>query len=302
MDPDAARIANLLVGNDPRAALLEITLMGPRLVIQKGVWIALTGADLSATLNDASLPLWRPVWAPAGARISFGRPHRGCRAYLAMNGGLDVPQILGSRGTDTRAALSGLTGRPLQAGDRLPLGTDHLPPPQHPDQPTWFSWWVAHRVTTPAGHPPPLRFIPGREWAALPEPARQRLAKTDYRVSRQCNRMGLRFAGPALAMPNQPQCLSAGVTFGTIQLPPDGQPIVLGPDRQTTGGYPVLGTVVRIDWPRLGQLRPGDAVCFTPIAVDAAHALIHARERDIARLATGLSLRWPLNACTFTAY
>jgi antagonist of KipI len=296
MDPDAARMANLLVGNDPSAALLEITLMGPRLIFRKGVWIALTGADLSATLSDASLPLWRPVWAPAGTCIGFGRPRRGCRAYLAVDGGIDVPQVLGSRSTDARAAWGGLTGRSLQVGDRLPLGTAHLLPPQHQDQSIWPCWWV-----TSIDHAIHLRFIPGTDWAALAEHERQELAGNRYRISNQCDRMGLRLSGPALSLPGSLERLSAGVTFGTIQLPPDGQPIVLGPDRQTTGGYPVLGTVARIDWPCLGQLRPGDAVGFTPITVDAAHALLRDRERDIARLATGLSLRWPLSARTFTA-
>lgn len=301
MDPDAARMANLLVGNDPSAALLEITLMGPRLIFQKGVWIALTGADLSATLSDASLPLWRPVWAPAGTCIGFGARRRGCRAFLAVDGGLDVPQVLGSRSTDAKAALGGLAGRPLQAGDCLPLGTAHLPPPQHPNRPAWPRWWVTPMADVPINHPGLLRFIPGTDWAALPEHEQQGLAGTRYRISSQCDRMGLRLLGPALSLPGGPERLSAGVTFGTIQLPPDGQPIILGPERQTTGGYPVLGTVARIDWPRLGQLRPGDAVGFMPITVDAAHALMRDRERDIARLATGLSLRWPLSACTVTA-
>lgn len=300
MDPDAARIANLLVGNAPNAALLEITLMGPRLVLETGAWIALTGADLTTTLNGAPLPVWRPVWAPAGARIGFGGPRWGCRAYLAMDGGLDVQQVLGSRSTDMRAVLGGLAGRPLQAGDSLPLGIAGLPPPQRPDRPAWPRWWVKHRADIPIDHPTRLRFIPGMDWAALPEHEQQALAKNRHRISSQCDRMGLRLSGPALSLPEGPERLSAGVTFGTIQLPPDGQPIVLGPERQTTGGYPVLGTVARIDWPRLGQLRPGDTVSFMPITVDAAHAMIRARERDIARLAAGLSLRWPLNnACTF---
>ncbi len=298
MDPDAARVANLLVGNDPNAALLEITLMGPRLVLKTGIWIALTGADLTTTLNGAPLPAWRPAWAPAGARIGFGGPRRGCRAYLAVDGGLDVPQVLGSRSTDSRAGLGGLAGRPLQAGDSLPRGAARLPPPQRPDQPTWPRWWVTHHADASINHPTRLRFIPGTDWAALPKHEQQGLAESHFRVSSQCNRMGLRLSGPVLSLPDEPERLSAGVTFGTIQLPPDGQPIVLGPERQTTGGYPVLGTVARIDWSRLGQLCPGDAVSFMPITVDAAHALIRARERDIARLAAGLSLRWPLDACT----
>ena len=301
MDPDAARIANHLMGNAPDAALLEITLVGPRLILETGAWIALTGADLTATLDGAPLPTWRPVWAPAGARIGFDGPSWGCRAYLAVDGGLDVPQVLGSRSTDAKAALGGLAGRPLQTGDRLSLGTAHLLPPQHPGQSVWCRWWVTPMADVPINHPGLLRFIPGTDWAALPEHEQQELRETRYRISSQCDRMGMRLLGPALSLPGGPERLSAGVTFGTIQLPPDGQPIILGPERQTTGGYPVLGTVARIDWPRLGQLRPGDAVGFMPITVDAAHALMRDRERDIARLATGLSLRWPLSGCTVTA-
>ena len=251
MDPDAARIANLLVGNAPGAALLEITLLGPRLISETGTWLALTGADLTATLDGAPLPTRRPLWAPAGARIGFGGPRRGCRAYPAVDGGLDVPQVLGSRSTDSRAALGGPAGRLLQAGDRLPLGTAHLPPPQRFDRPAWPRWWVTHMADIPINHPARLRFIPATDWTALPEHERQELAGNRYRISSQCDRMGLRLSGPALSLPDGPERLSAGVTFGTIQLPPDGQPIILGPERQTTGGYPVLGTVARCNWPRL---------------------------------------------------
>ncbi|MDY6956804.1 MAG: biotin-dependent carboxyltransferase family protein [Pseudomonadota bacterium] len=289
MDVDAARIANLLVGNAPGAALLEITLTGPHITFEHGRWIALTGTDLPGTVAGARLPGWRPVWIPPGAQLVFGSVGKGCRAYLALASGIDVPLVLGSRSTDLRAGIGGLHGRRLIKGDRLPIDASTRPPPSPADRPCWPHWWAAHEIPT-ADQRVVLRFVPGPDWSTVSDTARQALTSGALRVDHRFDRMGLRLSGPRLRASNPSERLSAGVTFGTLQLPPDGQPILLGVDRQTTGGYPVLGTVARVDWSRLAQLRAGDALCFQPISITAAQALHRARERDIARLATALSL------------
>lgn len=289
MDVDAARIANLLVGNTPSAALLEITLIGPRITFEHGSWIALTGANLPGTVAGTRLPGWRPVWIPPGAQLVFGGIRKGCRAYLALAGGIDVPIVLGSRSTDLRARIGGLSGRRLQQGDCLPIGRTTWAIPSPADRPCWPRWWAAHEIPT-ADHRVTLRFVPGPDWSVLSETARQALTSGALRVDHRFDRMGLRLSGPRLSISNQHERLSAGVTFGTLQLPPDGQPILLGADRQTTGGYPVLGTVARVDHTRLAQLRAGDALYFSPLPVAAAQTLYRARARDIARLAIAIEL------------
>ena len=292
MDADAARIANLLAGNDPGAAVLEITLAGPRLILESGTWIAWTGAPSAITLNDADLPGWRPVWASAGSRLSWGGLYRGCRAYLAVGGGIAVPLILGSRSTDLRAGIGGLGGRPLQAGDRLPTGAPRRIGGEPSGSAFWPDWWVRHDAPPP-GQPVTLPFIPGPDWQTLPNWAREALATGAFRVTPRFDRMGLRLSGPALPAPTGPERLSAGVTCGTLQLPPDGRPILLGVDHQTTGGYPVLGTVAGIARSRLAQLRAGDAVSFRPLPIAEAQALHRRHEQNIGRLALALEMAGP---------
>ena len=289
MDLDAARVANLLVGNGPGAALLEITLAGPRLVLEGGAWIAWTGAPSSITLNDADLPGWRPVWAPAGSRLRWGGLYRGCRGYLAVGGGIEVPLVLGSRSTDLRSGIGGLEGRALQTGDRLPIGTPRRPRAGARADAYWPDWWVRHNAPPP-GQPVTLPFIPGPDWETLPDSAREALATGAFRVSPRFDRMGLRLSGPALTATTGPERLSAGVACGTLQLPPDGHPILLGVDHQTTGGYPVLGTVAGIARSRLAQLRAGDTVSFRPLPIGAAQALHRRHEQSISRLMVALEM------------
>lgn len=294
MDAWSARAANALVGNDEAAALLEMTLQGPRLTLVEGGWLALTGADLSPELNGKALPLWRPVYAPAGSQLRFGRARNGCRAYLAFAGGLAVDPVLGSFSTDRRGGFGGWQGRALKAGDELPRRAGQLPLP--PDRNTGWSppWFIAWAEELSLDGHAVLRLVPGEDWPTLSDTARHALLQEAYRVSPLSDRMGLRLEGPLLELPGIGEKLSAGVAFGTLQLPPGGQPILLAADRQSTGGYPVLGTVASVDLARLGQLRPGEPVRFVEIERSEALALYRARERRWRRLAAGLRMRWPL--------
>ncbi|QSA99124.1 biotin-dependent carboxyltransferase family protein [Methylococcus sp. EFPC2] len=293
MDSYSAAVANLLVGNTRDAAMLEITLQGPRLHFESGTWLAITGGDLSPELDGKPLPGWRPIWAPAGSRLSFGRPRLGCRAYLAVAGGISLPRVLGSRSTHTRAGFGGLEGRPLQEGDRLAFGASALPIPRDPHRPLVPNWYVNANAALPLEAPARLRLIPAPDWTNLPRAGQRSLNSEAYRIGSLSDRMGLRLEGPPLPLPTSGERLSAGVTYGTLQLPPGGQPIILGVDRQTTGGYPVLGTVASVDQARLAQLKPGDPVSFEAISVERAQALYRARSHGLRRLQASLSLRWP---------
>lgn len=270
-DPAAAIAANLLVGNPPDAAVLELTLTGPVLRFPQDTLVALTGGSFSG------LPGWRPVHVPAGTTIDLGHATHGCRGYLAVAGGIDVPFVLGSRSTHLAAGFGGLAGRPLIAGDRLPIGK---PPPLPADVRFSLSPALLPLPTSPAR----LRLIPqpGLARGAVPW-------GEAFQVLARSNRMGLRLAGPALSCAGSG--ISRGVVPGTVQVPPDGQPILLGADCQTIGGYPVLGHVISADLRLAAQLRPGERVCFEPATLAEAHAAWRERAALLETLAGTLEAR-----------
>lgn len=276
LDPDLAALANRLVGNAPDAAVLELTLAGPTLALPAPARIALCGATVEAHLEDArgvrhAVAGGRPVALPA-ATLRFGALRDGLRAWLAVTGGIDVPVVLGSRSTDLRGGFGGLDGRVLREGDALPVGeavVDEVGAPQVP------GWWIDLDADVPRDAP--IRIVPISPEVVAP------LEACRWTVDPRSDRQGLRCAGEPLPL-TWPEQLSAAVAPGTVQLPPDGRPIVLLADAQTVGGYPRLGHVIAADLPRLAQRRAGDALRF--VAVSPVQALMALRERAtrIARL------------------
>jgi antagonist of KipI len=282
-DPYSHRVANLLVGNDPGAATLEITLAGPALRFDETVLAALCGADLSASVEGEPLPLWRPAWIRAGALLTFGAPRRGARAYLAVAGGFRTRMVLGGRGTGPGLGLG-----PLRAGDALPLGLQPPPPPFGGafSAPAWFAPW---HQDLDLGDPRVLRLLPGPQLSALDAASGKALFEGSFRVAPASDRMGLRLAGPALALARPLERVSAPVATGTLQLPPGGAPILLLAGRQTTGGYPRLGEVASVDLPSAAQLRPGETLAFRPVGAPEALALLRAREARLDALRQRIS-------------
>lgn len=270
-DPFALRIANLLVGNPEDAAALEITLAGPELEFSVDAVVAIGGAAF------AGLPSWRPIAVRAGERLRFGTAEQGCRGYLAVAGGIDVPVVLGGRGTSLRAGFGGLEGRALRAGDRLGIG----PAAERP-----FRGLALSPSLLPSyGPAPTLRVLRGSEAAEFGEA----LGETAFTVLPQSDRMGVRLGGKALKRGADVDLPSTAVAPGTVQVPPDGQPIVLLADAQTIGGYPQAAHVIGCDLPLAAQLRPGDSVRFEEVSLADAHALAATRERDIGMLRVGLA-------------
>jgi biotin-dependent carboxylase-like uncharacterized protein len=276
MDPLAHTLANVLVDNPGDCATLEITLQGPLLRFRAGALIALAGADLGARLDDLPLPPGRAVRVLPGTLLSFGKRLSGARTYLAVHGGYRLPSVLGSISTNRRTGLGGVAGRPLLAGDLLPINSSFRNPP---------------RLSVPEGLWPfdseaPIRIIPGREWAAFDAQAQRDLVEQRYRITNDSERMGYRLAGPSLQLKAPLELLSEAVTFGTLQVPPDGQPIILMADRQTTGGYPKIAHVASIDLPRLAQMLPGEELSFCVIDLDTAQQLAMQRARWVQALET----------------
>ena len=261
-DPAALAAANQLVGNDASAAGLEVTLSGPSLRFPRGGAAALVGTRFAATRSSgAALPWNETVILSVGETLSLGGALAGLRCWLAVRGGVAVPGVMESRSTFLPGRFGGHLGRPLRAGDVLPIGE------------------AAGRVRLLRAQPPaaaagdaPLRVVAGPQAAQFHDGGLAAFFGGRFRVTAASDRRGMRLTGPAVT-PVRVELPSQGVLPGAVQVPPDGQPIIVGWDGPVTGGYPVIAAVVAADLPRLAQLRPGDAVRFATIEVDAARAL-----------------------------
>jgi antagonist of KipI len=298
MDRIALRIGNMLVGNDDGAAALEAALIGPAIAFEQPALIALTGADLDASINGMPVPAWHPIFVPQRATLRFGQPRVGCHAYVSIAGGIDVPPVFGSRSTYLRASFGGHEGRALRSGDTLQLGApsplaDHIVRPLRESgaAPVVARWSVGGSLRPQYGDDPTVRVVAGAHIDSLDDEARERFLGATFRVSSSSDRMGYRLEGVELALTAPVELLSEAVAFGTVQLPPGGAPIVLMADRQTTGGYPRIGEVVSVDLPLIAQLKPGDRLRFRLISLDDAQRLYLDREQELAQARFGISLR-----------
>ncbi|HLM05450.1 MAG TPA: biotin-dependent carboxyltransferase family protein [Blastococcus sp.] len=249
-DAAASALANRLVGNEPAAAVIEVTAGGLRLRAERTVLVAVTGAPAPVTVAGRAAPFDAPVTLRAGDELGLGMPPVGLRTYVAVRGGVDVPPVLGSRSTDT---LSGLGPARLSAGTSLPVGTLAAGEP--------FVDVAPVRLPSSA---PVLRVLPGprRDW--LEPAAWAALTGQEWTVSADSDRVGLRLAGPVLRRSRDGELPSEGLVPGAVQVPPDGAPVLFLVDHPVTGGYPVLAVVATSDLPAAAQLRPGDRVRFRP--------------------------------------
>lgn len=282
-DPIALRLANLLVGNAEDAAALECTLVGPELVFQQETIFAVAGATFD------KLPPWTPIRAAAGERIEFGPCRKGCRAYIAVAGGIAVPLVLGSRSTYLPGGFGGFEGRALRAGDVLQAAGNRVAgafPPAALKAPV--SWHIDARLLPPYSTAAAVRVVRGSEAPVFDT----KWPDTEFRVTAQSDRMGVRLSGAPLRHAPRSERRSGPVSVGTVQVPPDGQPIVLLADAQTMGGYPKLAHVISVDLPLVAQLRSGDTVRFSEVSLAEAHRVWLAREHAIAILREGLAQKF----------
>ena len=288
MDQRAHQLANLLVGNDTRLATLEVTLTGPTICFTKPCCIALCGADLSATLNGQPIALNRPLVIRAQDELSFGLRRHGTRAYLAVHGGFALTPVLDSTSTYLRSAMGGWQGRALRRADEIPLlsplrdaGLEEL---------AMDLWDI--KVYLPsaiaASSRTRVRLIKSQQWQEFTPESCAALLTESYRVSPDSERMGYRLQGTPLLMTAPRQMISEATTFGTIQVPAGGQPIILMADRQTTGGYPKMAYVASVDLPSVAQMGPGDTIMFETVGLERAQALELARAQAFETLAQAL--------------
>jgi KipI family sensor histidine kinase inhibitor len=284
-DQLAAGRANALVGNEPGAAVLEMHQKGPSLRVLRGTLIALDGADLGCRVDGLMVPVGVSWFVRAGSLITFQQSapsQSGANGFLAVPGGLDVPAVLGSRSTSLVAHMGGYAGRTVQTGDVLGV-------PREPDvEPMQAGKFWMPRPDAPLQRVTTLRVIRYSGTAAAPIRCWRAFCEKQWQVVGDVSRVGLRLTpvdGAPLSAPKQ-GIPSFGVVRGTVQLPPGGEPLVLGVDGGTTGGYPVLGVIAEVDWPLAAQLLPGRRIRFSEISESDAKVL---RNRQAAEHRAGLA-------------
>ena len=275
MDARALRIGNLLLGNPEGAAAIEMTMVGMTVEFTSDAVIALTGADMRPTLNGALMPRCTAVYVHGGDTLAMGAAASGCRGYLCVAGGIDVPVVMGSRSTNLKCGLGGFEGRKLASGDWVPYAAALrntagrcYAPDEYPDTVT-------------------LRAVPGPQDDAFTEKGLADFFGETYTVTPSSDRMGARLEGPAVGTRGKPDIISDGIAAGSVQIPASGKPIVLMADRQTTGGYAKIATVISCDLWRLAQARPGTKIRFERVTLAAAQKLRARAEKEYRRLAQG---------------
>jgi antagonist of KipI len=273
MDTFSFQLANALVSNKPDDACLETTLTGPEILFSAAGAIAISGADMSPCKNGKSVSLNKTIRVGSGDILSFKDLKYGCRSYIAFAGGIEVPPVMGSCSTYLRAKTGGFEGRALKAGDELSIG-EHYEKISIKDIPKEIlPRYRSHQN---------ICIIPGPEIKRFDFEAISHFLISEYMVTGQSDRMGYRLSGhPVHPQSGNPDIISAGTSTGTIQIPGNGQPIVLMADRQTTGGYNRIANVVSTDIGLLAQLKPGDIINFSEISLEKAQELYVARLRLI---------------------
>jgi antagonist of KipI len=268
MDSLALQLGNIVVGNKRGEAGMEITMIGPELVALTDMTIAITGGDLSPKINGKSAPLWKSIVIQEGDTITFGRPIQGIRAYLTVSGGFQAPLIMGSKSTYIKAGI----GKPIEDGDILYSESDRIVKENRAIKESMIIKYE-REITA--------RVIEGPHHTHFTDEGIQSFYSSTYTV-KQGDRMGFRLEGPGkISHVKGADITSDAIPFGGIQVPARGQPIILMADRQTTGGYTRIGTVISEDLPKIAQLPPGGKIRFEKISIEEAQVLYREREKEL---------------------
>jgi antagonist of KipI len=272
-DPVSLRLGNRLVMNDESAAGLEMALLGGTFSFPEGAVLALTGSDFGATLDDSELDMWTSVNVRPGQMVRLGPTRSGARCYLCVHGGIAVAPFLGSASTQILGGLGGFEGRALRKGDVLEVG---------PKTESYRQRVVAKQVAEQLSRHRSLRVTRGPQEDWFPPSSLRTFYAEHYRISEQCDRMGIRLEGASVLQPNGKRMITEGAPLGAVQVPPGGSPIILFVEQQTTGGYPKIANVISADLHRIGQLRPRDEVQFTEVTIEIARSVFIEQEELLA--------------------
>lgn len=298
MDELSHRLANILIGNDDNSPTIEMTLLGAVIHFHEDTLISICGGDLSPSINGClTVPMWRPVLIKKDTTLHFRGAKKGCRTYLAVAGGFSIPKLMNSASTYLRAAIGGFCGRSLQAGDEISFNRksrlserifESLKTRLYHHPFAAANWFIS---PTPIPIPEKnlvIQVMEGRQYHLFNEESREKFFQSLFQVTAQSDRMGYRLQGYPLQLQNHKELLSEAVTFGTIQVPADGNPIILLADRQTTGGYPKIAQIASVDFPLIAQAKPGDRIHFKKISHEDAQRQYIERERNLLQIKKGI--------------
>ncbi|MBD3109090.1 biotin-dependent carboxyltransferase family protein [Bacillus sp. AGMB 02131] len=284
MDTFSHRLANLLVGNHEATPTLEATLIGPHLRFELDTMIAIGGADLSPAIDGHPIQIWKPYAIKRGQYLTFGAIQNGCRSYIAVAGGFQVPAVMQSASTYLRGKYGGVNGRPLQKDDQLLINVADR-------EFNNMKWSIADELLPRFHSSPTIHVVRGQQFNLFTAESQHCFFTSTYEVTPQSDRMGCRLKGPLLKRYTETEMLSEAVAFGTIQVSSDGSPIVLLADRQTTGGYPKIAQIASADFPNAAQVKPGDRVNFKEISHEEAQEKLLKLERNIHYVKQGTLLK-----------
>lgn len=295
MDTYSARLSNIIVGNSENEAVLEITLIGPSLKLEKGTLFSLTGANLSPTIDGKSIPIGRAIYLMNDCILEFGTFINGCRAYLAVAGGFDIPIVMNSKSTYLRAGFGGFKGRALKKNDVLKIGTKsklstNIVKSFNGNATFVLSSWHLKSFIDINPENTVIRVFEDRNIKDFKEESIEKFFSTKFTVSSKSDRMGYKLFGEKIELKHTLEMISEPVNLGTIQIPPDGNPIILLSDRQTTGGYPKIANVASVDIQKIVQLKPNDKITFKKITLEEATQLYFERETVVRELKESINL------------
>jgi antagonist of KipI len=283
MDPFAFRLANLLLQNDENCPGLEITLQGPVLHFTADTEIAICGADLTPSINDQIVMNNKPLPVQKGDVLRFGMAGSGMRAYIAFKNGINIPKQLGSTSTNTRAGIGGVEGRALKAGDQLDLFPSHY-------QYRKSNWGLSPSLFTYMEQRE-VRVLRSTQWESFKKSAQEDFLSGMFTILPESDRMGYRLKGPNLELSELNELLTEGIAMGTIQVPSNGQPIILMADSQPTGGYPKIANVITADLPVIAQLKPNQKISFREVSLEEAHLALKDAESFLKMIKAALKLK-----------
>lgn len=289
MDKLSAQVANMLVGNENQDAVIELHFPASSFFFEQPALIALAGADFSATINGDEVPNLHPILVSKYSILQFHSMVNGARAYLSIKGGLDIVKWLGSYSTHVKAAAGGYKGRPLQNDDEIGLGAAPDFCPLIGKKEYMVLPWKADTAWN-SDDSEEILILPGNEFSRLTDSSKEELSRQSYVITNQSDRMGYQLKGEPLSVNTNEEVVSSGVNFGTVQLLPGGQLIVLMADHQTTGGYPRVAHVITADHSKLAQMKPGDAIRFKVTDLPTAENLLIKQHQHLLQLQ---------NACIF---
>jgi len=278
MDKRALRLGNILVGNEENTAGIEMTLMGISATVLDRTVAAFTGADISPKINGESVPMNKALLLLPGDKIETGFAVSGCRAYLSLRGGVDVPIVMGSRSTNLKCKIGGFKGRKFDMDDIIPVLPTEIPDREETEKRSVpYSPYFENGLAE-------VRAIEGPQDFMFSEEEKEKFFSSEYKVTPSSDRMGMRLEGSPISSLNGVDIISDGIVEGSVQIPKNGMPIILLSDRQTTGGYAKIATVITADIPLLAQCKPGDSVRFLRVGVDEAQKILKEENKFFSSL------------------